>query len=240
MPLQSFKGFATSDGFKNYHKKVLTTYTFPSGTSTFTTPRNVTNLTTVVGKGADGVSDSIGSFGLQFILFGRGGSYVNQPYADYSLLWNDANAYYTTLSSYIGKSVPSNLQLVVTDMEVSSDDTWQYNHFTIGSAGALLGGATITNVLLNDIRNPTPHSGNITSADIYRYGYEGWYVVPEWYNFGGSGDSTTGFNKTFAGGGYSGSTGYPASPTTFNDVAVTPNTIYTITNNGSLTIQYYT
>ncbi|MFA6609018.1 MAG: hypothetical protein WCT07_03890 [Candidatus Paceibacterota bacterium] len=56
---------------------------------------------------------------------------------------------------------------------------------------------------------------------------------------GYAGIATTGFGKSFAGGVYASGIGSPAPTNTFLAVAVTPSTTYTIINNGSLTIQYY-
>jgi hypothetical protein len=56
---------------------------------------------------------------------------------------------------------------------------------------------------------------------------------------GAAGLATTGFGKSFPGGVYASGIGSPAPVNTFLAVAVTPSTTYTIINNGSLTIQYY-
>jgi hypothetical protein len=61
------------------------------------------------------------------------------------------------------------------------------------------------------------------------------------YNYGGVGTAATGLGKTFPGGTYVAPDGFPATTTTFTNVAVTPNTSYSIVvpSGGTVSISYY-
>ena len=81
------------------------------------------------------------------------------------------------------------------------------------------------------IYNSWPSGGTLLSnGPSMQYGY-----TTMFYDGGSAGASTTAFDQTWNGGG----AGQSASITTINNISVTPGQSYTITNNGSLTIQYY-
>jgi hypothetical protein len=241
MPFLFSKAFGSIDGYRTYHQKVYTTYTFPGGTSTFTTPHNVNNLVTVTGKGQDGVSDYGDNISYPFSILGTsGGSGPNPPYANYSTTWGRVQEIYNYAAPYIGGTTPSSgITAGLSEILVEPDNSYT-DIFVEFSPFYYLANRSQFNVTYNYWYGPTPTSGNVTWHDVVYNGQEGWGMVWSWVDSGGSGASTTGFGYTFSGGGYSGGTGYPATPATYNNVAVTPNTTYTVTNNGSLTIAYYT
>jgi hypothetical protein len=101
---------------------------------------------------------------------------------------------------------------------------------TYGSIQTHIGSAP-SDYCLSPIQTPGDpvYSESWTCVDYTDTSY--WQYIPPT-----TGDSTTGFGKTFPGG-YGG----PASPATYNEVAVTPGQSYSlvIPSGGSITISYY-
>ena len=71
-------------------------------------------------------------------------------------------------------------------------------------------------------------TGAVTYGSLGPNSTNGWRVYGDTLNSGYAGSNSTGLGKTFGGGSYSGGTGYPASTTTYYNVAVTPGNTYSI------------
>lgn len=239
MPLLSTRGAASAAGFGFAGKpKVLTTYVFPSGTSTWTAPPGVSLLASAVGKGADGVSDTniVMSYSSVFAAAGTGGP---QPaYMQWGTITSDTFSFISTINASGSGTVT--LTTWGTQYIVLSDDTWDSvpNGYVSG------GKSTYKFSILTDIvwiRGSasyfTTGSGATSGNVVYSAG-NGNLLGTATYQ-GAAGAATTGFSLSFPGGAYISPTGYPATNTTFTNVAVTPGTTYTIVNNGALTITYY-
>lgn len=230
MPLISTgtMGSNKSFGFSRGKPKVLTTYTFPGGTSTWTAPAGVTSLTSAVGKGANGQA----AYWLNYDVLVMIGVY----------------------QQCLGTSIGSTLPWSTLNSEMNSQIS-AVNNITTSSSGGTYGPftsrvynwcsgtstwGTYTSTFGSRLYRRTgtftnPYSGNAgnvpTSTNNNLYGTGG---TVETFISATTGSSTTGFSLTFPGG-----TGGIATNTTFNNVTVSPGTTYTITNNGSLTITYY-
>jgi hypothetical protein len=243
MPLIITKASASTAGYgliTNAGK--LTTYTFPSGVNTFTTPRNVRRILTATGKGSDGVSDygvekESGAVFVTGYLYEWGYIHAHspgsQPYS-WADAWSDINRIVSDINAatpgYYGSEYDS----------YNFDDTTYAvkTHATGPGEGEAWTFPVKPSVQIqwHTYNNTTPQTSG--SVDGSASGW--WSAQASYTQSGNAGSSTTGFGYTFSGGGYSGGTGSPADTTTYTNIVVTPNTTYTITNNGSLTIQYYT
>jgi hypothetical protein len=238
MPFNSFKSFGSVEGYRTFHKKVLTTYTFPSGTSTFTVPNNVTSLTSLVAKGQDGSSDYVGGYGW----LGPGWSVASKS-ANGSYGTVDWSTIYNLVASQAGNGGVRDINIYYDDWAIGPNNQSYYNGPYGGYSSypvTVTGQVDIIPTLLG----ATHQAGAATSGTVLysqlTASENGWSLAGTPYNYGSAGSNTTGFGYTFNGGGYSGGTGYSATTTTYNDVAVTPNTTYTVVNNGSFVITYYT
>lgn len=243
MPLTSTRGAASSRGFGLFgRQKVLTTVTFPAGTSTWTAPSGVALLTTAVGKGADGTSDyGYTASGNSVYNDTFGYSQTISPY----LQWSNVAYYALNFQSTINAagSGPVTLTTWSTAYVIESDNTWNSipNGYVSGGKSTYQG-SILTSIIWVRGSASLYFTGNgATSGNVV-------YGTPNTNNGGVgllatiqgyAGAATTGFGNTFPGGTYTSPTGNPAPTTTFNNVAVTPGTTYTIVNNNSLTITYY-
>jgi hypothetical protein len=245
MPLLATRGAASVQGFGLFGRvKVLTTYTFPVGTSTWTAPSGVNLLASAVGKGADGTSD----FG-----YVASGNSVYQQTPGYSgpqpayLQWSNVAYYALDYLNTINAagSGPVTLTTGSTQYVVSDDNTWD----SIPNGYVTSGRSTYFFQVLTDIiwvrgsasiftQGAGATSGNVIYNSNPPFAFIGSANLQATVQ-GAAGASTTGFSLTFPGGTYTSPTGNPAPTTTFNNVSVTPGTTYTIVNNGALTITYY-
>lgn len=241
MPLLSTSGADCIQGygFGTGQAGVLTTYTFPFGTSTWTAPAGTINIITAVGRGSNGQAaqwtDFIAYHYLANVFTGGydpGYSTVN-PNTTVGDVYTEATAIFnarvaaitatappgTYISSYYGvdyfTNVPTAGQLEKGTTNYSAG--YYYKSSPAINYGGFTSGSTVT---LNSLSS---NPGAAASTGIY-------YLDP-----GYTGNSTTGFGLTFPG-------GTPSSPsaptTTFNNTTVIPGVTYNITNNGSLTITY--
>jgi hypothetical protein len=229
MPIISTIGSSSSTGFGLFRGRPLITYTFPSGTSTFTVPVNVTTIRTAIGKGADGTpvvwtaaSNAAPAYAIGYAS-GSGGSV--------SITWGDLYSQIQSHQSTVNAGGSGERSLYI--------PTYLFQIFVTGSSTNL--GIVTTFSNYETIRgtasivseNSPPSSGTITYAQVLNnsrgYGLSGLEVKTG----GTTGANTTGFGLTFPGGVQT-----AATTTTFSNVSVTPGTTYTIVNNGSLTITY--
>lgn len=238
MPLLATRGAASAKGF-GFGSRILTTYVFPAGTSTWTAPANLTSLVSATGKGSNGTSDYGYSMGIAWVQSLNPGTGGPQPaYLQWANINSDINSFISAINA--AGSGPVVLTTWSGFYQVWSDNTWDSV-----PAGYVSGGkSTYQLQILTDITwvrgsasSTTTGSGAASGDVLYSNGtgtYGGYATIQ-----GYAGDATTGFGKTFPGGTYTSPTGNPAPTTTFTDVAITPGTTYTIVNNQSLVIQYY-
>jgi len=208
----------------------LTTVTFPSGTSTWTAPANVSLLVSAVGKGADGTAGGWAGTAINFayVVVNQGGA-TPYPYSTSPTYGDVYNVGAPAFNGTTGVRTINYYQATAYQNTNTAGGNWgvdSYAYSTLTIDGACY--------------NTGYQSGSVTNATkIADYTGGGqsasWLVwAPNYYIDPTIGAATTGFGLTFPGGSYG-----PASITTFTNVSVTPNVTYTIVNNGSLTIQYY-
>jgi hypothetical protein len=200
----------------------LKTTTFPaSTTSSWTTPADVTNLVVLSGKG----QDSYASTWTYNVDASSSFFSTDTGWTDYASLY----AHFQSRLATINAGAPSTRS--VTDVgtyfiefKTSTNTLWAAQN---GSGATVYGTATLVWNL--------PTSGAITtSINGTGSGVNSYISVPNYE----TGTASTAFGQTFPGG----SSGGPASLTTFNNVAVTPSTSYSIVNNANstvVTVQYY-
>ena len=228
MPLISTgtMGSNKSFGFSRGKPKVLTTYTFPAGSSTWTAPAGVTSLTSAIGKGSNGTPDQW--IGQNFFVQSRRAGTTGTGSATLSAatITSEINTIESTINSMTASSSGaffSGVYYIQWNFRATSG-VWVRT--TITAAGTYRrSGSAFT------YRNH-PTTGDMSTTTAYLSRIEGAQVLQA----GSSGTATTGFSLTFPGGTVSVPT---AVDTSFNNVTVSPGTTYTITNNGSLTITYF-
>ena len=247
--LSSFAGMSAR-GFGEFGTTLsLITTTFTSST-TWVAPAGVTNLISAVGKGENGTPDSwpgqeVSRVSITtFPLF----TPTNPAYLDWSSVYGLAN----TIVGQINAGAPS-IRTVSFDRAGGSGsfgDGYVVSATTSawGLSTGSQGSATVQYTASYNIDSSTgvipPISGNVdgpTFNGLYGAGGVVFYIYANVYSQGPAGASSTGFGQTFPGGAVSGGA---APTTTFNNVAVTPGTSYSIvipTTNPSpyITIQYY-
>lgn len=231
MPLLSTSGAncVQGYGFGIGQAGVLTTYTFPSGTSTWTAPTGVTNLISVVGKGANGVAAEWQYNSPQIFTGDSCGGTSLSPTLAWSTALGQLDTMLSAANTITTNSAGQNATLLTT-----------YAYLWCNSANEWLLGSQFSDTGLwrrtGTLSQNYGYTGNVpTNAGSNLYGStSGGYV--EFYYTGRNGSDTTGFSLTFPGGTPSSTT---APTTTFSNVAVTPGTTYTINNNQSLVITYF-
>lgn len=117
-------------------------------------------------------------------------------------------------------------------------DNFNFKSFSLGSLGS--NPATYTYVKGTATLVPTRwDTGLITYAKANVV--NALSAVFTEYVYGSVGTAATGLSRTFPGGAYVAPTGYPASTTTFSNVAVTPGASYSlvIPAGGQINISYY-
>ncbi len=211
---------------------VLTTFNFPAGTSTWTAPAGVTSLTSAVGKGSNGTADSWNTFGNigTFVFGGNSGCGYPLLYGstlDYSVPYAQADGILTTCQGFTTSASGETVTFVrnYTYSYCSTTSQWRYLENTEVRTVRRVGTCLLTGAM------PSSGTANVSTANAQRT-----VTQIQLLTAGASGTATTGFSLTFPG-------GTPSVPTatdsTFNNVAVTPGTTYTIVNNGTMTIQYF-
>ena len=196
--------------------------------TTWTAPAGVTNLLTVTGKGQDGVA----AFWTPLY-----GSFISQSFGS-TLAYISSNAAVVYTSSEVEGFAQSQWDLFPNGPgDGVVNVTWTQRGYTVPSGPPLETqySATIRAV-------GTKGKGGVTNGwgktwppfDFGWYDYD--VTNMEYYTPQFDGANTTGFGYTFAGG-----VGAAATPTTYNNVAVTPGTTYTInsTGDGYIIIVYY-
>jgi hypothetical protein len=221
MPAIITRGAMSARGFGFAGKSLtLTTYTFPSGYSTWTAPSGVTNLVSGVGKGADG------SAGYWFPNYASGYSYVvpssgsGGTSGDWSTIYNEA----LSIASSYGSGGPRTVTGTYYIRDIWPDNTLS-TRITLLYPGTQVDGSATVSAL---------GSGATSGPITYAGGFGGWQVRITTYIDPTTGADTTGFGQIWPGG-----VGGPATTTTINNIAVTPGSTYGIYNNGSLVITYY-
>lgn len=230
MPLLSTSGADCIQGygFGTGQAGVLTTYTFPLATSTWTAPAGVTNLVSAVGKGADGQAPYWGDT-TPFIFIGDscGGSNIST-----TLAWSTVLSRLDTLLA-AGNTITTNsggqtatIQWLDAYLWCDTDGYWKQ-----GAQYSSTGLWRRVGMLSENYG----FTGNVpTNGGSQIYGATSGSL--QFYYSGGTGSPTLGFGLTFLGGTPSSP---PAPTTTFHNVAVTPGTTYTINNQQSLVITYF-
>lgn len=221
----------------------LTTVTFTAN-GTWTAPGNVSLVTTISGKGSDGVSDSTTSGNVTFIQ----AFFSSDSTTPITGTWQDAidfiTPYVTTMNTGSGVSsiaIPATFGASGSGLRVNSSNFGTYGltasytetvNYVKGSASLNLFRWPPSGVSASSVPNYADVSSNwpeFITVDFTRYVY------------GNAGDPSTGLGQTFPGGAYVAPTGYPATTTTFNNVSVTPSTSYSIVvpSGGTVSISYY-
>jgi hypothetical protein len=225
--------------------KILTTYSFPAGSSTWTAPAGVTTLTSAIGKGSDAVAGSWYYGGQSHMLsWAFPSSDPGYFYVDWSDLYTPvADAVSRANASGSGWRLTDGYQFFYrfnsTDGLFTDRQIYYYGPASSGAGYYLYG--TVSVGYSGNARS----NGTVTADDANAYSQI--YGQAWGYSYGYS-YPTTGFGLNFSGGSFSDNpslgpsypgTASPATLQTYNTVSVSPGTQYSINNNGSLTIQYY-
>ena len=215
----------------------LTSVTFTSN-STWVAPAGTSNVLVLSGKGAPGVSDYPNIFAGQYYGAQTATAQSNAPYAQWSTPYG---SYTTGLSQISSRSYPGYGPSTFNYFDliyVDTSDRWGRINFSPINLSATY----ITSYSTGGSGSP-PTSGNMTYANTNII--SGWNITVNTISAGGAGASSTALGQTFPGGAYTGTypngTGYPATTTTFTNVAVTPGASYSIVvpSGGEVTLQYY-
>lgn len=232
MPLISTgtMGSNKSFGFSRGKPKVLTTYTFPAGSSTWTAPAGVTSLTSAVGKGSNGTPQGWVTSNSRSRVAGALCSSV--PVYGASLTYDEVYNEALNLASFFNNNI--SLSGTTINMTSSVFFYWCSTNSNWRRFTSTLGTLTWRRVGTCSVSTTAPTTGTVpTTGNIFA----NYSILNLQFSDGPyAGTATTGFSLTFPGGSTSVTT---ATDTTFNNVTVSPGTTYTITNNGSLTITYF-
>ena len=212
-----------------------------TSSQTWTCPAGITSIN-LYGKGQDGASDSNAGAYVMFTASREPVYTPNNPYLDWSTIYSGhaAAKASVTAGSYLSSSF-----VIWHDYPISAANKWaDVSKYTIADLGIGLSSVYVVSApgATYNYGAAAPTSGNVTSAFVG--GYTGWGADFTIKAPGGAGAATTGFGKTFAGGGYSGTypngVGGTGSSATYNSVTVTPGTGYplTIPSGGSIQITY--
>jgi hypothetical protein len=231
MPSIGTRGSISARGLGFTGGSVLTVYSFPSGTTTFTVPSGVTSLVSVVGRGQNGTAGGWSSLIYPGSCWASGypGSDTGSVSITWNYLYNQAVAFRDTVNS--SGSGERTISLPYLNFAIYESNPSNYGTLYLGNKPAqLIRGSAVLAYL-----DSPPSSGTITYSSVGYYVSKGYYLYGlEKYTNPTTGANTTGFNLTFPGG-----SGGAATTQTYNSVSVTPGQTYTIVNSGSLTISYY-
>jgi hypothetical protein len=218
----------------------LITVTFPAGTSSWTAPAGVANISTAVGKGANGTADfwdsSTGYNYLASVFVGYPfdpGHPTTSSTTTVGDVYNEVTSLYNSRVAAISATAPPGTYLssnpfleyftnypTTGQLEKNTND-YGAGYYYKSSPSVNYGGFT---------SGSATKLIDLTSSPASAYSTGIFVLIP-----GTTGASTTAFSRTFPGGNPS----TPTAPTTtFTNVAVTPGVTYTIVNNQSLTITY--
>ena len=243
MPATARLAVTSSRAFGEFTSALtLTTVTFNTS-DTWISPSNVSVVTTLYGEGSDGVSD--------YTQFTQHASAANGGVVGYSPgeiqgtsphYWSDwynqCNSLVSTMNTGSGTDTITLPNYPYNGFRIYSDD---YNYRIYGLT-TTSGGTTYKYVKGTAalITYNWPTTGLITYADAVGVHYININFTQ--YIDGYAGSASTALGYTFPGGAYSGGTGYPATPATYNNVPVAPNTSYSIVvpSGGQVQISYYT
>lgn len=230
MPLLTTRGGLSARGFGELNggrPRTLQTYTFPAGSSVFTVPATTNTLVSAVGAGADGSPASSGTYrGSFWVTYLNGDG--NLTNGTISLTYEDCKAQQQAVYNAM-LALPDNAQMYYTRQRYLVGPNNKCIVYTAqDSTSPIVKGSVVLDTSFYYLTGPV----NFVPSGL---GF-GYYISHEtrYDNPATTGASTTGFGLTFPGG-----NGGASSTTTFNNVAVTPNQTYVITNNKSLTITYY-
>lgn len=232
MPSIGTRGSISARGLGFTGGSVLTVYSFPSGTTTFTVPSGVTSLVSVVGRGQNGTAGGWGSYtGYPGSCWASGypGGSTGTMSITWNYLYNQAVSFRNTVNA--GGSGERTVKMPYLNFAIYENNANNYGDLYLGDIGNRFIRGT---ALLAYLASP-PSSGTITYNSVGYYVSKGYYLYGlELYMPPTIGSDTTGFGITFAGG-----VGGAATTQTYTSVSVTPGQTYTIVNSGSLTISYY-
>lgn len=221
----------------------LTTVTFTSN-GTWTAPGNVSLVTTLSGKGSDGVSDYTTSGNVTFI----NAYFSSDSTTPITGTWQDAinfiTPYVTTMNTGSGVSsiaIPATFGGSGSTLRVNSSNfgTYLLTASYTETVNYVKGTAAV-----NAYRWP-PSGVSASSVPTYADISGNWpeFITVDFtrYVYGNAGNPSTGLGQTFPGGAYVAPTGYPATTTTYTNVSVTPSTSYSIVvpTGGTVSISYY-
>lgn len=241
MPVTTRLAVTSSRAFGEFASSLtLTTVTFTAN-GTWTAPTNVSLVTTLYGKGSDGVSDSTAPASADPIFrlfFGASGSTFGSPPplpTDYNTIYgylvSAANQINTGGSGVVSYSIPG-----FGNLSVASNGNWN-SYFT--PVPNYFPGYAVANTATINWALPT--SGAISWVGPGNVQYNGSVSFTAYY-YGNAGSDSTALGYTFPGGAYVAPTGYPATPATYTNVSVTPGASYSIVvpSGGQVQISYYT
>ena len=211
----------------------LVVETFTTNTS-WTAPSSVRLLQTLVGEGTDGTpGDWTGFYDpLHYIQQTPVGS--SSDTLDWGSLYSSSEAAIDALNSggAFTRTIPNDIPYVFHFVN-SSDEYIPGADYTGIYNGRLVRGVAALGVAGSPLT-----SGQVLYSELSAGGFTGWYVAGsmEIYENGTNGLASTGFGYVFPGGDEG-----PAVPVTYNNVAVTPNTVYplVVPSGGSITISYF-
>lgn len=206
-------------------RRELVTETFTSN-ATWIAPLGTSSLVSLVGEGQDGTPESTdtreASAQVDSVTGYSSGSGVTAG----ALSWGDFQADNTNAYNAINGGGSGKEAGVVYD-GYPGTNTYNISLYDVVYSNAVAGTASIVT------SEGWKTSGAVLAGD---YGFSHISYTQTYTIAATTGADTVGFGKTFPGG-----VGGPASPVTYNNVAVTPGASYSLTipSGGSITITYY-
>lgn len=251
MPLLSRLSVTAARGFGELAGRRSVTVVFTAN-GTWTAPAGVTNVAALTGKGQDGISDSTEpNQPVSFVLVNNINASINTGIDPRTYSYN---AVYASFISPALAAVNTGSGVITV-----TRTSWYSNIYNTGGFG---GAGDIANPNVNfflsgnadyvagtgSIQSPggifvvgNPWPSGTQMGYQAGQGSQGDMVVATQYYYGGAGASSSALGYTFSGGGYSAPDGFPATPITVNNVAVTPGTNYSIVvaSGGYVYITYF-
>jgi hypothetical protein len=226
MPLLSTSGAdcAQGYGFGVGSSTQLTTYVFPSGTSTWTAPPGVTSLLVASGRGANGsAAQWVSNASVGYSIVSATTAATGGAPLDWSTIYSEALGLQAAANSGgTGERAYSPALYYFRTLDPANDVS---SRLTLTYSYTIRGTATVSQFI----------NGQTSGQILYSNGSGGWFVNCDLFEPGTTGNPTQGFGLTFPGG----TPSSPIAPTTvFSNVAVTPGVTYTINNFQALQITY--
>ena len=232
MPSIGTRGSISARGLGFTGGSVLTVYSFPSGTTTFTVPSGVTSLESVVGRGQNGTAAYWSSNDYACVAWVNTYPTVNFN-GTQSQTWSALYTKIVNFRSQINASGSGQRTISIPRYTFNMGNDAAASN--LGFTNEYSTTYTVRNTANFAYYNNPPSSGQILYSQFSTYQSRGYYMIGlEFLTPATNGSDTTGFGLTFAGG-----VGGAATTQTYNSVSVTPGQTYTIVNSGSLTISYY-